>query len=93
MKDFLIALSIAFITVLVIFFMFLILKITVDESIKQQAEYIEISELETEDLFKKCIDAGGEYQVYDWSLRDNGGDYRATCEIPERRLWQYKIKI
>jgi len=27
----------------------------------------------------------------DWSLKDDGSDYRATCEIPEHYLWKINI--
>lgn len=40
---------------------------------------------------KECIKAGGEYDIRDWSMRDDGSDYRMTCKIPERKLWQYKF--
>jgi hypothetical protein len=43
------------------------------------------------DKMKECIDAGGEFSLSDWSLRDDGSDYRITCNVPERQIWKYKF--
>jgi hypothetical protein len=42
-----------------------------------------------EDKMKECRNAGGEYSVNDFSLSDDGSDYRMTCKIPEKKLWQF----
>jgi hypothetical protein len=49
------------------------------------------TEITQEEKMKECIVAGGQYSVSDYSFKDDGSDYRMTCEIPKRRLWQFKI--
>lgn len=47
-----------------------------------------IPKMQESEKMEECIKEGGQFSIYDWSLRDDGSDYRVTCEIPEYRLWQ-----
>jgi len=40
----------------------------------------------------ECIAQKGEYNLRDWSMEDDGSDYRATCKIPEHTIWEIKLK-
>ena len=44
-----------------------------------------------EQKMQECIKNNGQYRVSDHSLKDDGSDYRMTCEIPEHKLWEIKI--
>ena len=44
--------------------------------------------ISSDEKMKECIKSGGQYQVMDWSLRDDGSEYKATCKIPQRYLWK-----
>lgn len=44
-----------------------------------------------EEKMTECKNAGGQYRVSDFSLDDDGSDYRMTCDIPSHRLWQFKF--
>ena len=48
--------------------------------------------IEQSEKMKECIKAGGQFSIRDWSLRDDGSDYRATCKIPEHYLWKILYK-
>jgi len=39
----------------------------------------------------ECIKEGGQYSVYDYSMKDDNSDYRAVCKIPEYKLWEIKL--
>ena len=47
--------------------------------------------IEQSEKMKECIKSGGEFRISDWSMKDDGSDYRATCEIPEHYIWNTKI--
>lgn len=47
--------------------------------------------VEQSEKMKECINAGGEFKIMDWSLKEDGSDYRATCKIPEHYIWKIEI--
>lgn len=57
---------------------------------KQNKNYSEINFIDQK--MQECIDAGGEYMVMDYGFGENDAglkelDYRAMCDVPEKRLW------
>lgn len=40
---------------------------------------------------KECIENGGIYNIFDYSLEENGSDYRMTCNALRKTLWSIKI--
>ena len=59
--------------------------------------YKELNKIEPKTIYmdqkmNECIEAGGEYSVlnYAWEGAPSD-DYRATCEIPEKKLWRINL--
>lgn len=49
------------------------------------------TKITTGDAINTCRQLGGQYSLFDYSIEDDGSDYRFTCKIPEKRLFQYSI--
>lgn len=43
-----------------------------------------------DEKYTECIENGGVYNFRDWSL-DDTGDYKITCQVPEKQLWQFEV--
>lgn len=49
------------------------------------------SKIEQSQIMQECIKDGGQFSIHDWSWRDDGSDYRATCEVVSKSLWSIKL--
>lgn len=76
---------------IIILFLILFNAITLYKVYEAKRNRVEIVTIDNK--MRECIKKGGQFSILDYSLSDDGSDYRVSCDVPQKELFNVSIQV